>query len=255
MKLMDRLLEICKSNSIQTVWQIQRDTVAEFGFDRIIYGYSRFFTPNNYGPPEDILILSNHTAEYLKEYAEGQMYFHAPMALWASQNTGSCSWRWVHENSHLMGERQQEVMKINRKLKINAGYTISFPSTTSRTRGVIGLTAEAHISQDEVDELWKEHGAAIETLAHVSHLKIISLPIETQRQPLTARQREALEWVSDGKTTQDIAVIMGVSPATVEKHLRIAREKLAVDTTAQAVAKASFFNQIYVVAPSEQERK
>ncbi len=82
---------------------------------------------------------------------------------------------------------------------------------------------------------------------NVVHLKIISLPPHDKVMPrLSERQREVLEWVGDGKTNQDIAVILGVKTATVEKHLRLAREKLGgVETTAQAVLKASFLNQIY----------
>jgi LuxR family transcriptional regulator len=39
---------------------------------------------------------------------------------------------------------------------------------------------------------------------------------------------------------------MGVSVPTIEKHLRLAREKLGVDTTAQAIAKITFLNQFHV---------
>jgi LuxR family transcriptional regulator len=44
---------------------------------------------------------------------------------------------------------------------------------------------------------------------------------------------------------------MEISPAMVEKHLRLAREALSVETTAQAVAKASFLNQIFVLGPGK----
>ncbi len=57
---------------------------------------------------------------------------------------------------------------------------------------------------------------------------------------------EALQWVGDGKTAQDIALLMGLTPATVEKHLRLAREALDVETTAQAVLKAAFYNQMFM---------
>jgi LuxR family transcriptional regulator len=40
---------------------------------------------------------------------------------------------------------------------------------------------------------------------------------------------------------------MDLTPATVEKHLRLARESLDVETTAQAVLKASFQNQIFLL--------
>jgi LuxR family transcriptional regulator len=75
----------------------------------------------------------------------------------------------------------------------------------------------------------------------------MSLPhLTTSGEKLTDRQREALEWVSDGKTTQDIATLMGVTQATVEKHLRLARTGLGVETTAQAVIRAAFQNQIFL---------
>ena len=65
--------------------------------------------------------------------------------------------------------------------------------------------------------------------------------------PLTKRQREMLQWVGDGKTTQDIALLIVLTPATVEKHLRLAREALDVETTAQAVLKAAFYNQMFIL--------
>jgi LuxR family transcriptional regulator len=82
---------------------------------------------------------------------------------------------------------------------------------------------------------------------NVTHLKLIQLPFSSPNRQLTPRQREALEWMRDGKNTQDAAEIMGLTPATVEKHLRLAREALDVETTAQAVLKASFQNQIFVL--------
>jgi len=57
----------------------------------------------------------------------------------------------------------------------------------------------------------------------------------------------ALEWVGDGKTTQDIALSMGLTSATVEKHPRLVREALSVKTAAQAVLKAALRNQMFVI--------
>jgi LuxR family transcriptional regulator len=82
---------------------------------------------------------------------------------------------------------------------------------------------------------------------NIAHLKILTLPYTPPNRSLTKRQREALQWVGDGKTTQDIALLMGLTAATVEKHLRLARESLSVETTAQAVLKAALHNQMYVM--------
>lgn len=55
---------------------------------------------------------------------------------------------------------------------------------------------------------------------------------------VTQREVEVLTWVRDGKTNDEIAVILGLSMLTVKNHLRNAMKKLAVRTRGQAVAKA-----------------
>ena len=103
------------------------------------------------------------------------------------------------------------------------------------------------MSQEDIDAVWAEHGDDIKLMNDIAHLKILTLPYKAPNRSLTPRQLEALEWVGDGKTMQDIAVLMGLTAATVEKHLRLAREALAVETTAQAVLKAAFANQMFVM--------
>ncbi|HHI70281.1 MAG TPA: LuxR family transcriptional regulator, partial [Rhodobacteraceae bacterium] len=175
-------------------------------------------------------------------------YAHGPMLRWSLENVGACSWSWLQTiplDDLTIGERK--AIEFNRKYGLLAGYTIGFRSDSARNRGGIGLTAAPGISQAEVDEIWEQHGREILVMNNMAHLKIISLPYVSARRPLTSRQREVLEWVGEGKTMQDIAIIMGLTPATVEKHLRLAREALDAETTAQAVLKASFQKQIFVL--------
>lgn len=55
---------------------------------------------------------------------------------------------------------------------------------------------------------------------------------------LTARESEVLRWVSEGKTNDEIAVILNLSMLTVKNHLRHAMQKLHVRTRGQAVTRA-----------------
>ncbi len=244
-RLLDYLNEVCGCRTVDCVWDIHCRAMLEFGFDRLIYGFTHYMTPKSLGPREDSLILFSHAPEYMKLYKDEEFYRHSPMIEWAAQNTGACSWSWIRENIERFGNLGQQVIQINRDMGVIAGYTISFSETSKRARGVIALTAKPGLSQSKVDDIWAEHGSMIEAMNNVAHLKIISLPQQTDRAKLSARQREVLEWVGDGKTNQDIATILGVTPATIEKHLRIARDKLGVETTAQAVLKISYFNQIH----------
>lgn len=56
--------------------------------------------------------------------------------------------------------------------------------------------------------------------------------------PLTARERELLEWSAQGKSTDDIACILGVTRNTVESHQRNIRGKLDAINVAHAIVKA-----------------
>jgi len=56
--------------------------------------------------------------------------------------------------------------------------------------------------------------------------------------PLTPREREVLEWVAAGKTSRDIAAILGASPRTIEKHLERIYDKLGVETRTAAAMRA-----------------
>jgi DNA-binding CsgD family transcriptional regulator len=55
---------------------------------------------------------------------------------------------------------------------------------------------------------------------------------------LTEREAEILHWVACGKTNQEIASLLFLSPHTVRKHLENAYEKLGVHTRTAAIARA-----------------
>jgi DNA-binding CsgD family transcriptional regulator len=246
--ILDDLESILSAHSIEELWAHLPPRMAEYGFDRVIYGFTRFRRANSFGDPRDLLILSNHSAGYLDPFTKGGLYFNAPMVRWSAENVGSCSWRWIQERAAAgqLTDAERKVVEFNRQHGVTAGYSISFMELSSRAKGAVGLSSRT-LSQDQVDEIWARHGREIEVLWNVAHLKLVNLPYNPGGRDLTPRQREALEWVSEGKTTADVATIMGLTPATVEKHLRLAREALDVETTAQAVLKAAVQNQIFRV--------
>ncbi|WP_256588620.1 MULTISPECIES: LuxR C-terminal-related transcriptional regulator [unclassified Pseudomonas] len=47
-----------------------------------------------------------------------------------------------------------------------------------------------------------------------------------------------MEWTAAGRRQADIAATLGLSERTVENHLRSARRRLGVTTTAQAIRMA-----------------
>ncbi|MDF1801322.1 LuxR family transcriptional regulator [Thalassovita sp.] len=243
------LTALTNTQSIEELWDMHTRKLANYGFDRLLYGFTRYRSGNSLGDPEDYVVLSNHSTAYTDVFMGQGLYSHAPMVKWVLENEGACSWNIVPKMmaSGALSEAERKVIDFNHSMDVMAGYSISFKSISPRSKGAIALTAQVGLTQDEVDAIWMRHGEDIQVINNVAHLKIMTLPYSGPSRQLTKRQREALEWVGDGKTTQDIALLMGLTSATVEKHLRLARESLSVETTAQAVLKASLQNQMFIM--------
>ena len=58
---------------------------------------------------------------------------------------------------------------------------------------------------------------------------------ETPYDPLTDRERQVLQLIAEGKTTKEIAVILGVSVKTAESHRSSLMGKLDIHSTAEVV--------------------
>ncbi|PYE86102.1 LuxR family transcriptional regulator [Pseudoroseicyclus aestuarii] len=229
------------------VWDLHAACMKRYGFDRLLYGFTRYRMDASLGNPDDWVVLTTHEPGYVDGFLRNELYRQAPMVHWAMANDGACSWsrlaQWEQDGS--LSAEERKVLEFNRRMGVSAGYTISFAPWSQRSKGAIALTARPEITQAEVDAVWERHGETLMVLNTVVHLKLLTLPHGSRR--LTARQREVLEWVGDGKTTQDIAALMALTPATIEKHLRLAREALDAETTAQALLKAAYSNQIFVL--------
>lgn len=244
--LRDELLDMVLSDSVEDLWATHCQRMEAFGFDRLIYGNTRFRSGNSLGTMEDALILSNQPQAYIDRYFGENHYKNSPILRWCRENKGACSWSWIEEEraAGRLSPEEEQVVASNHEFGIVAGYTICFKTASSRSFAGIALTARAGLSQSEVDQIWDENATELMLRNHLLHLKMSNLPTGDLSR-LTQRQREVLEWAADGKTIADIARLIGRKPATVEKHLRLAREALNAETTAQAVLKASIQNQIF----------
>lgn len=241
--------DITNATTQEALWKMYLEKMASYGFDRLLYGYTNFRVDNNLGDPEDFVVLTNLEHDYLKKLFHERLFLNGPMLKWALDNVGAQSWEYITAVTmqQPFTREEQELYALNQMNGVTTGYTISFKTVSMRAKGAISLIGPVGGTQSALDEIWAEHGNDLILMNNVLHLKLMNLPNANPKRALTKRQREALEWVSDGKTIQDIATLMGRTTATVEKHLRLARESLGVETTAQAVLKAAFLNQIFTI--------
>lgn len=254
-QLVAQLTAISEARTDQELWERHVEIMRGYGFAYLLYGFTRYLTDRSLGDPADWIVLSTYPTGFTEVFVDQGLFYHAPMVKWVINNDGVCSWRHISEmrNAGTLTDKELEVVAFNAKFGLKAGYTVSFRGVSNRSRAGIALAVGPDRTQDEVDEMWKRDGQSITVINHMMHLKLLTLPYSGAR-PLTRRQIEVLQWVGDGKTNDDIAILMGLTVGTVEKHLRLARDALNVETTAQAVLKASFFNQMFLLDPEVREK-
>lgn len=248
--VLDRILD---ASDVDQVWDSFRDWVALHGFDRLFYAATRYRANGPFGDIDDAQILTNYGDDYVERYVSVGHFHNAPMAVWVVENVGVLSWSEIGRlrEAGRLTPKMQDVVAFNQKMGILAGVTISFPRTNERTLAGLAICAQPGLHQSDVDALWAVKGDVIHRVARVMHLKLSALPQSVPAR-ITPRQAEVLRWVGDGKSVADVAAILGVSTATVDKHLRLAREALNVSTTAQAVMKLALRNAIFL--PEKQSK-
>jgi LuxR family transcriptional regulator len=245
--------DILHAQSVDALWALHAEKMHSFGFDRIVYAFTRFSTSHDFGALDDMLVLTNHSDAYVKGIIGDRMFERSPTMRWRKENTnGACLWSWVCDEARAgrLSPSEADVVRFSMSHGVRAGVTIYFPDLGPRASAGISLCAHDSLRQRDVDRLWAERGQEIYVLNSVFHMRINLMPFSTARRQLTDRQKEVLEWVGEGKTAATIATIMGLTTTTVEKHLRLAREALNVETTAQAILKASMQKQIYAIPTS-----
>ena len=57
---------------------------------------------------------------------------------------------------------------------------------------------------------------------------------------LTPREREVMQWLCEGKRDREIAIILGLSSRTIEKHVGHIFEKLDVETRTAAASQCRY---------------
>ncbi len=235
--------DMVAARTIEDVWDIYCAAMVSYQFDRILYCGTRFPNSRFLGNLDEALILHLGPYAYADIYIDDGLYLHSPSCAWAEHNTGFISW--PEAARQMAFEITPEVIRIaqlNAQFGVSAGYVGGMNDVVPGMNGVIGFAVKEGLTQADADEIWAREGKDIRTLCQIMHLRVSSLPQPILLRPLTSRQREVLNWYSKGKTTQDIATIMGLSAATVEKHMKSARETLDATTTVHAVKKATSLN-------------
>ena len=89
MSLREYLLAVVDCQSLEELWDGHVSKMAEYGFDRLLYGYTRYRTATSLGDPDDFVVLTNHDRSYTDFFLGG----------------GCCMRQWFNGRSRTMAPK------------------------------------------------------------------------------------------------------------------------------------------------------
>jgi LuxR family quorum sensing-dependent transcriptional regulator len=157
-----------------------------------------------------------------------------PCAAQCLRSSQLFSWRSIAQKR--LQREERDVMETAADFGLRDGFCLPVHGATGET-GVISLAGQS---------LEHSHRArfVIEAAGYCSYQKLGRIQQASVRPVLTKRQAEVCDWVAAGKSSADIATILGISTETVERHLKDSRARLGTANRVHTIVTAIRRRQI-----------
>lgn len=241
--------QIMRVHDPAEIWDIFIREMAGLGFPGVIYAYRRTVGSGTLSVAGELHYAIRQEPPDLADQIDRMQNLPNWIIRWSAENTGALSYGDMRRAAETGDLRKDEAdtRQMFLSLGMRAGYAVSLRDATMSVHGLLFLNGGLGVRQHEIDAIWQEHGDVIQALCQMVHLRLSNMaPFGPVKTVLSSRQCEVLQWVAAGKTSAEIAIILGLKPVTVEKHLRLAREALDAQTTAQAVMIAAVRELIFM---------
>ena len=201
------------------------------GFDSFIYALR---VPTNFTNAQ-VIMLDGYPQGWVERYFEAAFYDSDPVMAWCLKNIVPLRW------SDLVlepGSRAQSMMAEAASFGLRDGVTMPVHSPQGEL-GILSLSLDA--PPERARELAGRAMPYVQLLANHLHAAVRNLNglFQEGGPSLTVRERECLSYAADGKTTNEIAQILGLSEATVNFHMNNAMRKLDVVSRQHGIGKAA----------------
>ena len=207
----------------------------QFGFS----GLAMAWMPRPDVPEKARFQLVSLPSEYFQRYAEN--HYERDSAIVRHMKTTTSPFRWDEVKVDV------EAQPIARKILQEAGdfgmrwgWTIPIYAS-QRLTGFVTTSAPAVLDAGfDIDQLH------LMTLCAHSRIADLQLSAEAGTPMLSAREREVVSWLATGKTADDVACILGISPRTVHAHIAAAGHKFGTSNSTHTVVEAIRRKQISI---------
>jgi LuxR family quorum sensing-dependent transcriptional regulator len=223
----DLMEQIAQAPTVSTAWSIYYAAAKRAGFS----GGAACGVPADM--VSQLTVFAHDLPSGWSERYRGENYSAIdPVSARANNSPRPFEWKledWKTLSMPLQRQWRDDVCLIG----YSGGFVV--PERSSGDLMVITLTSEFG-ERDPCDRMTL-HFAGIETLIRMREIEVSANT--KPRTHLSSRECECLKWVAVGKTDWEIGVILSISEKTVNVYVDRAKQKLGVQTRAQAIVLAT----------------
>ncbi|HDZ8927690.1 TPA: LuxR family transcriptional regulator [Aeromonas dhakensis] len=202
------------------------------------YDYYRFalIIPMSMQRPK-VVLFNQCPDSWVQAYTANHMLACDPIIQLARKQTLPIYWNRLDERARFLQEGSLDVMGLAAEFGLRNG--ISFPlHGAAGENGILSFITAERASSD----LLLESSPILSWMSNYifeAAIRIVrvSLRDDDPQEALTDRETECLFWASEGKTSSEIACILGITERTVNYHLNQVTRKTGSMNRYQAIAK------------------
>ncbi|PCH63351.1 MAG: hypothetical protein COC19_01120 [SAR86 cluster bacterium] len=213
------------------------------GFD--FYSFRVFRTPSI--TLADSTSIDNYPQSWSRLYEEDKLVDSDPVIACCIRKNTSVRWDKVESLDEYCLDNQREFRKLARRHGLNSGFSIPLWAPG----GEFAMLSLASTKQAcEMDLIFAHSLPFAHQFAHYLFEAVqlnqskLQQSKSSANSSLTNREQECLSWACEGKTTKEIAEIVGIGERTVVFHINHFVKKLGASNRQHAVAKASFYGLV-----------
>ncbi|MDD3019966.1 MAG: LuxR family transcriptional regulator [Alphaproteobacteria bacterium] len=239
-KFEDFILESFEAKTAEELFRILIRALEGVGYDRVIFSIvnDRDLTPEG----KALGIFHNYPEDWQKYYAEKNFERIDPVIKFGAM--ASRPFRW-DDLINKMKLSQKQINFFNQGEEAGLYNGVAIPIRGSRAQ-LSGIALASSEKVDACDRRLDLINAYCQQFFLCYKRMFAKDPVlsNISGELLSPKEGEILTWVANGKTDEEIAIILSISRHTVDTHIRHIFQKLDVTNRIQAVVKAIMMGMI-----------
>ncbi|WP_440054947.1 helix-turn-helix transcriptional regulator [Pseudoalteromonas sp. T1lg65] len=184
----------------------------------------------------ELFIVENYPSDWMKYYFEKNLKFNDPVVLYTENAITPLFWQNANIVATTNPKADPSIMHRAEDAGLIDGITIPIRGMFGEF-GLISLASKHLIDYDKLIQMNQILLTLSPYLYEASTRIKLNQTSSVQKIELTEREKECMEWISEGKTAWETAQILNISERTVNFHVNNVIDKVGASNRQHAVAK------------------